>query len=198
MEMSESQAIALYHPLLHTIAYKLIGCASVAEDIVQDTYLKWLSNGPEKIRNTKAYLITSVKNNCLKYSETLQVRKSEWLEQLPAGWLDRVHFHLPASFDVEEEIKEAISAVHHKLEPLEKGIFILRGIFQLEYDELQEIFEKKKDHCRQLFSRARKKLQNTAGQATLSGESDRLWAKVDNAFRQGTLSDLISYLKGNE
>ncbi|MCA6078869.1 sigma-70 family RNA polymerase sigma factor [Fulvivirga sedimenti] len=196
--MSESQAIALYRPLLHTIAYRLTGCATIAEDIVQDTYLKWLVNGPEKIRNTKAYLITSVKNNCLKYSETLQVRKSEWLEQLPAGWLDRVHFQLPANVDVEEEIREAITAIHHKLEPLEKGVFILRGIFQLEYEELQEIFEKKKDHIRQLFSRARKKMQQRPVKSVANGDPGALWSKVETAFRQGSLSDLVSYLKGNE
>ena len=193
--MSESQAIALYHPLLNTIAVKIIGCRDAAEDIVQETYLKWLSYGPEKVRNTKAFLITAVRNNCLKYLDSLPVKKQEWLEKLPADWTDRFSFnpHIPGF--VEDEVREAIAAVHHKLEPLEKGIFILRGIFQLDYEELQEIFQKKNDHCRQLFSRAKKKLQNATFNENISDpEANQLWSKVDHAFRKGALNELITHL----
>jgi len=194
--MSDSQTIALYHPLLSTIAVKIIGCREAAEDIVQETYLKYLSNGPEKVRNTKAYLITAVRNNCLKYMDSLHMKKQDWLEKLPADWTDRFHFSPQVPDFLEEEVRQAISAVHHRLEPLEKAIFILRGIFQLEYDELQEIFQKRKDHCRQLFSRARKKLQlNEMPEINTHPEVQQLWAKVDHAFRKGTLNDLITHLK---
>ena len=195
-QMSEAQAIALYYPLLNTIAVKIIGCRDAAEDIVQETYLKWLSYGPEKVRNTKAFLITSVRNNCIKYMESLPVKKQEWLEKLPKDWTDKFSFHPQIPGFVEEEVREAIAAVHHKLEPLEKGIFILRGIFQLEYEELQEIFQKKNDHCRKLFSRARKKLQSASVQENITDpEVNQLWSKVDHAFRKGALNELINYLK---
>ncbi|MEJ2006171.1 MAG: sigma-70 family RNA polymerase sigma factor [Cyclobacteriaceae bacterium] len=194
--MSEAQAIALYHPLLNTIATKLIGCREAAEDIVQETYLKWLSSKPEQIRNTKAYLITSVRNNCLKYLESVPVKKREWLEKLPEDWTDHFSFTPQVPDFLEEEVRQAIAAVHQKLEPLEKAIFILRGIFQLEYEELQDIFQKRKDHCRQLFSRARKKLQKSPlHETTPNPEASQLWIKVDHAFRNGALHDLIHHLK---
>ena len=195
--MSESQAFVLYQPLLHSIAHRITGCAMAAEDIVQDTYLKWLSVGPDKVRDTKAYLVRSVRNNCLKYRESLMARKSEWLEQLPSGWLDRLQTAAPNTLHLEEEIRSALAMVQQRLEPLEKGVFILRGIFQLEYEELQHIFEKRSDHCRQLFSRARKKLKQEAGRASQDAgdEVATLWTKVDHAFRNGALNDLIAYLK---
>ena len=192
--MSETQVILNYHTLLHSIAWRLTGCANAAEDIVQDTYLKWLTIGPEKVRNTRAYLVTSVRNNCIRYMESLQQKKSEWLEQLPAGWTDKLQVSSHNIF-AEEEVKHALAVIHHHLEPVEKGIFILRGIFQLEYEELQEIFEKKKEHCRQLFSRARKKIRSTQARPMISEESDQLWSKVESAYLKGSLSDLITHLK---
>jgi DNA-directed RNA polymerase specialized sigma24 family protein len=61
--MNNAQAIALYQPMLQAIAYNLVRCKADAEDIVQETFLKWLTLGPQKVENTKAYLITAVRNN---------------------------------------------------------------------------------------------------------------------------------------
>ena len=55
--MNQAQTIALYQPMLHTIAYNLVRCKQDAEDIVQETFVKWLTIDQQKIENTKAYLI---------------------------------------------------------------------------------------------------------------------------------------------
>src|SRR6476620_10775419 len=76
--LNPAQDIALYHPLLHSVAYNILRCKQDAEDIVQDTFLKWLSIDRTKIENTKAYLITAVTNNCLNHLNTLRKKKEEY------------------------------------------------------------------------------------------------------------------------
>ena len=65
--MNQSQAIQLYQPTLRSIAYNLVRSRADADDIVQETFLKWLSIDSDKIQNTKAYLIKAVTNNCLNH-----------------------------------------------------------------------------------------------------------------------------------
>ncbi len=130
-----------------------------AEDIVQDTYLKWLSIDQNKILNTKAYLIKAVTNNCLNHINSLRRKKEECLEHLNlAGMIDKYKEFDLGKFDLNNEVAAALNVVHKKLEPLEKAIFILREVFDFEYEELQSIFDKKKENCRQIFCRAKEKL----------------------------------------
>ena len=77
--MNQAQAITLYQPLLHNIAYNLLRCKADAEDVVQDTFIKWLSIDQAKIQNTKAYLIKAVTNNCLNHISALKRKKGRIL-----------------------------------------------------------------------------------------------------------------------
>ncbi|MCG8388616.1 MAG: RNA polymerase subunit sigma [Cytophagales bacterium] len=137
----------------------MVGSFHDAEDIVQETFLKWLTVEKEKIKNTKAYLVRAVTNNCLNHLEMLKRRKNEYLENLnPSDLIDWHKLTDLTHIDLEHEVSAALNVIHKKLEPLEKGIFLLREVFNFDYDELQHIFDKKKDNCRQLFCRAKDKL----------------------------------------
>jgi RNA polymerase sigma factor (sigma-70 family) len=160
--VNNDQTIALYQPLLHTIAMNILKCKADAEDIVQDTFLKWLSTERTHIQNTKAYLIKSVTNNALSHLSSLKKKKVHCLDSI----------HLPEIFtkikesdfahlDLEAELSKALAIVHHKLEPLEKTVYLLKEALGFEYDELQKLLDKKQDHCRQLFSRAKKKIEES-------------------------------------
>lgn len=137
----------------------MVGSLADAEDIVQDTFLKWLSIDQNHIQNTKAYLIKAVTNNCINHLNSLKRKKEEYLENFnPGEMIDRyIDFDL-SKLDLENEIAAALTVIHKKLEPLEKAIFILREVFDFEYDDLQALFDKKKDNCRQIFCRAKEKL----------------------------------------
>lgn len=157
--MNQSQAITLYQPLLHAIALKMVGSMQDAEDIVQETFLKWLTIDTEKINNTKSYLIKAVTNNCINHINAIKRKKDECLDTLsPSQLIDKFKETELIKFDLENEVSAALNVLHKKLEPLEKGIYVLREVFNFEYDELQEVFDKKKDNCRQLFFRAKEKL----------------------------------------
>lgn len=154
--MNQAQTIALYQPMLIRIAHQMVGSLQDAEDIVQDTFLKWLSVDHEKINNTKAYLIKSVTNNCINHLNAFNEKKKEYIETYKAfEFVEKDDFE---DFDFSNELSEALKHLHRKLEPVEKAMYLMREVFNYEYEELQHIFEKKKDNCRQLVSRAKEKL----------------------------------------
>ena len=157
--MNTASTIALYHPLLHSVAYNIVRCKQDAEDIVQDTFLKWLSIDQSKIQNTKAYLITAVTNNCLNHLNTLRKKKEEYwdsskLSQLIVKFKESDFAHL----DLEAELSAAFKVLYAKLEPLERAAYVLKEAFDFDYESIQQVLNKKADHCRQLFCRAKKKL----------------------------------------
>lgn len=197
--MSHEQAISLYQPMLHSIAYNIVRCKEDAEDIVQETILKWWSLGPRKIENTKAYLITAVRNNCLNHINTLRHKKEELLSQhniseIIARFKESSFGHL----DLEKDLAKAIKVLHHKLEPLERALFLLKEVFDFDYDVLQETFDKKKEHCRQLVCRAKKKL--SAETSKIHFELPDTSSLIDS-FRKacdfGNVSELINELKND-
>lgn len=195
--MNQAQTIALYQPMLHAIAFNLLRCKSDAEDIVQDTFLKWLSVEQEKIKNTKAYLIKAVTNNCLNHLTTLRKKKEEYLETLNLpDFILRIKESDLAHLDIEAELSKALSIVHHKLEPLERAVYLLKEVLDFDYDSLQALLNKKQEHCRQLLCRAKKKLSEEASK--LSWEMPKGDGLV-NSFRKasifGNAADLVSELK---
>ena len=168
-----------------------------AEDIVQDTYLKWLSIDQNHIQNTKAYLVKAVTNNCINHLNSLKRKKEEYLENFnPGEMLDRYIDFDFGKFDLENEIAAALNVVHKKLEPLERAIFILREVFDFEYDDLQALFDKKKDNCRQIFCRAKEKLNQKTKK--LKKEISLPTNFLDNfteACAHGVPSDFLADLK---
>lgn len=130
-----------------------------AEDIVQDTFLNWLTIGPESIINTKAYLFKAVKNNCLNHIKWTKSRDYMAIDDIEMG-IATADEPGVTGLDFDEEIQKALRFVVQKLEPLERSVFLLKEVFNFDYDDLQEILEKKKDNCRQMLCRARKKLSD--------------------------------------
>lgn len=197
--MNPAQTIALYQPTLHSIAMRLLRCKADAEDIVQETFIKWLNTEHEKIQNTKAYLVRAVTNNCLNHLQALKRKKEEYLELF--HWPDFVERFKESDFahlDFEQELTKAFQLLQHKLEPLERAVYLLKEAFDFDYKALQEILDKKQDHCRQLLSRARKKISDE--KVRLNSVIDEKTALFDS-FRyscdMGHASDLIRQLQND-
>jgi len=195
--MNPSQAIELYQPTLQRIAYNLVRCKEDAEDIVQETFLKWLSMESHKIENTKAYLIAAVRNNCLTHLQSLKKKKEEYLEAIQKSeWMLRIRETQLAHLDFDIELEKALRVIHTKLEPLERAAYLLREVFDVDYDALQKIVNRKKDHCRQLVSRAKKKLDEETSRIhfTLPDMSELL-AGFRKSCEKGNTRDIVKTLK---
>ncbi len=190
--MTQAKTIALYQPMLQAIAYKMVGCMHDAEDMVQDAFLKYLTVDQEKIVNAKAYLIKSVTNNCLNHLNSLKEKKKDYLESVKLPDLfEKIDF---SHLDLKQELNSALNVLHKKLGPLERGLFVLREGFDFDYDELQQIFNKKKDHCRQLVCRAKEKLSKESEKFTYSFDSDKYFDAIKKACSSGEFDDLLGQI----
>ena len=191
--MNAAQTITLYQPLLQTIAYNIVRCKQDAEDIVQETFMKWLSAEQSKIENTKAYLIKAVTNNCINHLNSLKRKKEGYLENMHEAFLKFKETNL-SHLDIDINVSAALSVLSAKLEPLERAIFLAKEVFDFDYDTIQQTFDKKKDHCRQLFCRAKKKLSDETSKIHIPSKSELL-STFRNACDIGNASDLLHALK---
>ena len=195
--MDQAQTIALYQPTLHAIALRMLRCKADAEDVVQETFIKWLNTEQEKIKNTKAYLITAVTNNCLNHLKALKRKKEEYLENFQ--WPEFVEKIRDTDFSAEFEVKlsSAVAILQEKLEPLERAVYLLKEVFDVDYKAIQEILDKKQDNCRQLLCRAKKKLndEKESLNAFILPKKTALLEYFERACDDFSSSDLISYLR---
>jgi RNA polymerase sigma-70 factor (ECF subfamily) len=152
-----------YRSLLFAIAYRMLGSAMEAEDIVQEAYFRYRATPPESIRTLKSFLTTIVHHLCLDHLKSAQVQRENyvgpWLpepvltgEGAPA--LSPLH-----QITDRESISVAFLVLLERLSPLERAVFLLREVFDYEYAEIAEIIGRDQAACRQLFSRAKKHIQ---------------------------------------
>jgi len=193
--MSQTQVFLKYQSLLHSIAFGILKCKSEAEDAVHDAFIKWYSMDGKQIQNAKAYLVATVKNLSLNRIKSLSFGNKESLDQLP----DSRHA-LPAAnenlnFDAEIELRKAIKIIHSKLEPLERLIVVLREVLNFDYETLTRIAGKKADNCRQILSRARKKITALPLGEEISKAESSFEKIFMNSFRTGVFKDLVNHLK---
>lgn len=195
--MDHAQTIALYQPTLQAIAMRMLRCKADAEDIVQETFIKWLNAEQEKIKNTKAYLITAVTNNCINHLKALKRKKEEYLENF--HWPEFVEKIRDTDFstELEERLSKAISILQDKLEPLERAVYLLKEVFDIDYKAIQEILDRKQENCRQLLCRAKKKLNDEKEHlnAFIQPKKTALLEYFERACDDFSSSDLISYLR---
>ena len=194
--MNQAQVITRYQPLLHRIAYNLLRCKADAEDIVQETFIKWLSIDQEKIENTKAYLIKAVTNNCLNHLQSLKKKKEEYWDSIQLSELV-IKFKESdfAHIDFEKELSAAFKLLQAKLEPLERAAYLLKEVFDFDYDEIQKVLDKKADHCRQLMSRARKKLEEKSRIKIDLPDTSQLFESFKTACHLENANEFIQHLK---
>ena len=191
--MTIDQTIELYRPPLYALALKILGSVQDAEDIVQEAFLSWLTIDKTKIENTKAYLTRTVVNKCLNHLKALNQRKNEYIDNIKSSELfEKYDF---SNLDLGHEISVALAAVQLKLKPLEKAVFLLREVFDFEYEELQVILNQRKDYCRQLVHRAKEKLASELPEIHINvPQHTEFVEKFKNACSKGNISVLIDFL----
>ena len=195
--MNHAQTITLYQPLLHSIAYNLVRCKEDAEDIVQETFTKWLTIDQKKIENTKAYLIKAVTNNCLNHLNALKRKKEEYFDHINLQEIFTKFKETNLSkIDLDVNLNAAFKLLQDKLGPVERAVYVLKEAFDFDYDELQQLLNKKKDHCRQLFCRAKKKLEEETSKIHFNlPDGSSLMKTFRDACEKGNQAHLVAELK---
>lgn len=177
---------------------RMLKCKADAEDVVQETFIKWLNAEQQKIQNTKAYLITAVTNNCLNHLKALQKKKEQYFDtfQWP-DFVEKIKDTEFPSIDFEARMSKALEIMHTKLEPLERAVYLLREVFDFDYKAMQEILDKKQEHCRQLLCRAKKKLSEEQAHlnAVINPKKAALIEYFDKACDEFHAGRLIAFLR---
>jgi len=158
------ESFETYRPYLFAIAYRMLGSAMDAEDIVQETYLRYQTHRPEHVDSLKAYLTTILTRLCM---DQLQLARRK-REQYVGPWLpEPIQTDEAAEVsdperrvDMEESISLAFLMLLEQLQPFERAVFLLREVFGYEFAEIATILEKSEAACRRSFSRAKQHLRD--------------------------------------
>lgn len=142
---------------LFSIAYRMVGSASEAEDIVQDTYLRYRQAQSGAIRALKSYLATLVTRLCIDHLRSAHIQREQYIGPwLPEPLLTSGQDSLPFENAVQHEsISLAFLVLLETLSPAERAVFLLHDIFDFDYQEIATMIGKSPASCRQLGHRAR-------------------------------------------
>ena len=155
--MSDDPFVA-HRGLLFTVAYEMLGSAADAEDVVQETWLRWAGIGDAawgEVRDPRAYLVRIVTRQALNRLRTVARRREEYVGE----WLPEPLLTSPdVAEDVElaESVSIAMLTVLETLGPAERAVFVLREVFDVPYDEIAEALGKSPAAVRQISHRARR------------------------------------------
>src|SRR4051794_7024310 len=155
--MSQDPATAAFlahRNLLFTVAYELLGSAADAEDVLQETWLRWVGVDLDAVRDRRAYLVRITTRKALDRLRTLGRRKESYV----GSWLPEPLLTTPdVAEDVElaDSVSMAMLLVLETLAPVERAVFLLREVFELPYDEIAQAVDKSPGAVRQLVHRAR-------------------------------------------
>jgi RNA polymerase sigma-70 factor (ECF subfamily) len=156
MMMIEAKAFETYRPLLFSIAYRMLGSASEADDVLQDAYPRYASASGQPIRSLKAYLSTIVTRLCLDRLKAARTAREQYLGPwLPEPVLTVDDADLQREAERHESITLAFLVLLEALTPQERAVFLLREVFEYDYAEIADILGMSAANCRQLFHRAK-------------------------------------------
>lgn len=186
-----------YYPLLFAIAYRMLGSASDAEDIVQECYVRYLQASPKEIHSLKSYLTTVVTRLCLDHLKSARVQRERYIGLWLPEPLLTTNAEDAALHTVErrESLTIAFLVLLERLTPYERAVFLLHEAFGYPYEEIADVVGKSALHCRQLLHQARKHLDNDRTRFHPSPEAQRrLVERFLVAYQEGNLQALIDLL----
>ncbi|GGO11032.1 RNA polymerase sigma24 factor [Microbispora rosea subsp. aerata] len=165
-------AFITHRNLLFTVAYEMLGSAADAEDVLQETWLLWANVDLDMVRDRRAYLIRIVTRQALKRLRTLGRRRESYV----GPWLPEPLLTTPdVAEDVElaDSVSTAMLLVLETLTPTERAVFVLREVFDLDYDEIAEAVGKSHAAVRQIAHRARAHVAARRPRGTVSPAETR-------------------------
>ncbi|MGW3241395.1 RNA polymerase sigma-70 factor [Streptomyces sp. NPDC001070] len=149
-----TEAFVVHRNLLFTVAYEMLGSAADAEDVLQETWLRWAGVDLGTVRDQRAYLVRITTRQALSRLRALGRRKESYV----GPWLPEPLLTAPdVAEDVElaDSVSMAMLLVLETLTPTERAVFVLREVFDLGYDEIAEAVDKSPAAVRQIAHRAR-------------------------------------------
>jgi RNA polymerase sigma-70 factor (ECF subfamily) len=185
-----------YRSLLFSIAYRMIGSVVDAEDMLQETFIRWQESADENIESPRAFLVTIISRLCINHLQSARVRREEYVGE----WLPEPIVTDPSSdpfgmIKVDESLSMAFLVLLERLTPIERAVFLLREVFEYEYSEIAKIVGQSEVNCRQILRRARQHVSAIRPRFEVPGpKRTDLFERFLTAVGTGEMTGLIELL----
>ncbi|WP_124286180.1 RNA polymerase sigma-70 factor [Streptomyces sp. ADI92-24] len=183
-----------HRSLLFTVAYEMLGSAADAEDMLQETWLRWADVDHSQVREPRAYLVRAVTRQSLNRLRSLSRSREDYVGE----WLPEPLLTSPdVAEDVElaESVSIAMLTVLETLAPTERAVFVLREVFDMPYGEIAEAVGKSAAAVRQIARRAREHVAARRPRMQVSrSEQQVVVERFLTALRTGKLQDLLEVM----
>lgn len=185
-------------PLLFSIAYRMLGTASDAEDVVQEAFLRLQRTERDGtvVQSEKAFLTTVVTRLSIDQLRSARVQRETYFGPWNPEPLITSDEPDPAEVaEVADSLSMAFLVVLETLSPVERAVFLLREVFDYGYDEIAQIVERSEANCRQIFTRARKRIDEGKPRFEADREKrDQLAGRFLAAAQAGQVDQLVEML----
>lgn len=193
-----TQTYQSLRPYLFSVAYRMTGSASDAEDLVQDAWIRYLDAGSPPVDSLRAYLTTIVSRLSLDYLKSARVKREQYTGTwMPEPVLTAEAMDSPAAtVEQRESISLALLTLMEQLTPDQRVVYVLREAFGLSYDEIAAHLGKSAAACRQIFRRAQQRVEREAPTETPPPEEhQQIIERFMDAFARGDARGVAGLLR---
>jgi RNA polymerase sigma-70 factor (ECF subfamily) len=179
--------------LLFTVAYEMLGATADAEDVLQESWLRWSQVDRAEVRDPRAYLVRIVTRQALNRLRTLQRQRETYV----GTWLPEPLLTAPDVLDdveLADSVSFAMLVVLETLTPLERAVFVLREVFGFGYDDIAAATDRTPEAVRQLASRARNHVRARRPRVGPPQQAKELMSRFFEAAAGGELQPLLDLL----
>jgi RNA polymerase sigma-70 factor, ECF subfamily len=196
-EMTAEAAHEL-RPLMFSIAYRMVGSVSEAEDVVQEAFVR-LERATEDgvvVRSPKAYLATATTRLAIDHLRSARVRRETYVGTwLPEPLIADNRQDPERNALMSDSLSMAFLVLLESLSPVERAVFLLREVFDYGYDEIAEIVDRSEPNCRQILVRARRRIDEGRPRFEASrAESEEMVRRFLAVTESGDLDELVDLL----
>ena len=191
--MDRAETFNSYRPLLFSIAYRMLGSAMDAEDLVQETFTRWQST-TANIESPKAFLAAIITRLCIDQLRSAKTQREDYI----GPWLPEP-IMTDSTTNPDSALADSLSiaflVVLESLSPVERAVFLLREVFDYGYAEIARIVDKSEPNCRQMVKRAKEHIAARRPRFTVRPEEhDRLVVQFGQVCANGDLEGLLALL----
>jgi RNA polymerase sigma-70 factor, ECF subfamily len=188
-----------YRSLLFSVAYRMLGSVADAEDMLQETFIRWQQAPDVEIRSPRAFLVTIISRLCINQLQSARVQREEYVGQ----WLPEPIITGPGSdpleiIRVDESLSMAFLVMLERLTAIERAVFLLREVFEYEYSEIAAVLGQSEANCRQILSRAKQHVSAIRPRfKTSSQKNSDLLERFLKATSDGDMEGLVALLSSD-
>ena len=185
-----------HRALLFSIAYRMLGSRADAEDMLQETFLRWQQASEAEIRDPRAFLVTVITRLCINQLQSARAKREQYFGSwLPEPLITKAVVQPPTISGIDGSLSIAFLMLLERLTPMERAVFLLREVFDYEYAEVAGMLGQSEANCRQILRRAKQHVTEDRPRFDVSPqETQKLLQQFLEATSHGDMQGLMALL----